>query len=142
MSDASELVVVGAFSQVHEAQLACSVLRAAGLDAAVADENTVAADWLLSNAIGGVKVLVRAEDVATARDVLENPGSVAETVDSSQPVDAEDAEEDVCPFCGSRAFVSVTSGKRINALLWMIAGIPLFPIRRHRRCADCGQRNP
>ena len=67
MDDASQLVVVSACSQPYEAHLACSALHAAGLEAHVADEHTVAADWLMSNAIGGVKVLARAEDLIAAR---------------------------------------------------------------------------
>ena len=47
----SELVVVRAFSHPHEAQLACSALQAAGIDATVADAHTVAANGLYSKAV-------------------------------------------------------------------------------------------
>ena len=41
-------------------------LEGSGIDAVVRDGNTVAADWALSNAIGGVKVDVAEEDAALA----------------------------------------------------------------------------
>ena len=141
MSHASELVVVSAFSQPHEAHLACSALHAAALEALVADENTVAADWLLSNAVGGVKVLVHAENLTTAREVLEHIASVPDDAAPHQMLDAENSEQDVCLHCGSRALAPVTFGKRLSVFSWMIVGIPLFPVWRRRRCGDCGHKN-
>lgn len=133
MSDTSELMVADAFSQPHEAHLACSALHAAGLEARVADENTVKTDWLLSNAIGGVKILVRAEDLTAAREVLESTALVSD--------DAAPSEQDVCPHCGSRAWMSVTFGKRLCVWSWLIVGIPLFPVWRRIRCDDCGHQS-
>jgi hypothetical protein len=46
--------------------MAADSLRAAGIDAALADAETVSMDWLLSNAIGGIKVQVREEDAERA----------------------------------------------------------------------------
>lgn len=76
MNAHSEVVVVRAFSAPHEAHLACSALRAAGIDATVADANIVAVNWLYSNAVGGVKVLVREEDLAAAREILDTRAAV------------------------------------------------------------------
>jgi hypothetical protein len=64
------MVVVSAFTSVHEAHLAQSVLQAAGIEATVADEHLVSMYWLYSNAIGGVKVLVPEAQAQDARDVL------------------------------------------------------------------------
>ncbi len=158
MTDASELVVARAFSHIHEANLAWSALDAAGVAARVTDDNTVAADWLLSNAIGGVKLLIRAEDLTKASEILASTASVSdvgpddvgpvvlgpddigpEDVAPFQMPDAEDSEDAVCPSCGGRQFVYVTSGRRLSALTWLIIGFPLVPVRRRERCAECGQ---
>jgi len=64
------MVVVSAFTSVHEAHLARSVLQAAGIEATVADEHLVSMYWLYSNAIGGVKVLVPEAQAQDAREVL------------------------------------------------------------------------
>jgi hypothetical protein len=141
MGDTSELVVVSAFSQPHEAHLARSVLSAASLEACVADDNTVAADWLMSNAIGGVKVLVRADDLTIAREVLDTTALAPDDEAPGQVSDAEDSREDVCPHCGSRALSAITHGLRLAAFTWMVVGIPLFPVWRRRRCGDCGQES-
>src|SRR5438445_5230531 len=45
-------------------------LEAAGIPVFLADEYTIAMDWLLSNAIGGIKVQVSEADVPRACEVL------------------------------------------------------------------------
>jgi hypothetical protein len=62
----TRLVTVATFDQVVQARMAADALRAGGIDAAVADAETVSMDWLLSNAIGGIKVQVRDEDADQA----------------------------------------------------------------------------
>ena len=109
----SDSVVVRAFTHPHEAHLACSALEAAGLDATVADENIVAADWLVSNAVGGVKVLVRAEDVPAARAVLDGAADIEMGDDSEFPVDTDQGGSDRCPRCGSEAVAQVAPGETV-----------------------------
>ena len=138
MPEPSEFVVVRAFTHHHEAHLACSALEAAGLDAAIADENIVAADWLVSNAVGGVKVLVRAEDVSAAREVLDGTAVLETGDDSEAAVDTDQGRSAGCPRCGSEAVVHVARGKRIAVLSWLLAGVPLFPVWQKRRCESCG----
>jgi len=134
MKEQSELIVVRSFSQPHEAHLACSALRAAGLEATVADANIVAADWLYSNAVGGVKVLVRAEDASVAREVLDTPAAVAEG-EEPEPVNAAEA---ACPRCGGQGVVRIAHGRRIAVLSWLLTSVPLFPVWQKRRCQTCG----
>jgi hypothetical protein len=66
------LVTVASFDQPAQARLAQNALTDAGIAAAVSDESIVAMDWLLSNAVGGVKVQVWEEDAEKAVDVLES----------------------------------------------------------------------
>jgi hypothetical protein len=137
MSDSSELVVARAYSLPHEAHLACSVLHAAGLEARVADEHIVTADWFLSNAVGGVKVMVRAEDLTTARELLDQAAVVSNEDAPSQMLDTQGSEEDACPRCGSRTWESVTYGKRLAALSMLVMPM-LLPVWRRTRCGQCG----
>ena len=63
-------------------------VEAAGIRVYLADEQTIAMDWLLSNAIGGIKLQVAERDLERAREVLANlppPRSEA---------DEEEGEED------------------------------------------------
>ena len=67
----NKLVTIAAFDQPAKARLAQNALTAAEIPAVVSDESLVAMDWLLSNAVGGVKVQVWDEDVDRAVEVLE-----------------------------------------------------------------------
>jgi len=54
-----------------EAQLWCACLRAAGLDAMVADAHLVQTHSLIGVAVGGVRVMVPESQAAEAVEVLE-----------------------------------------------------------------------
>ncbi len=66
-----ELVTVATYDDAVSANLALNFLRNAGLAAVVSDEQTVAMDWLLSNAIRGIKVQVNPNDAKIARGLIE-----------------------------------------------------------------------
>lgn len=87
------LVTVATFDQPPKARLAQNALEAAGIRATVADETTVAMDWLLGAAVGWVKVQVLEEDADRAVTVLE------EALGPSDPVDekALAAEAEAAP---------------------------------------------
>jgi hypothetical protein len=65
------LVTIATFDQAAQARLAKNVLDEAGIQATISDESLVAMDWLLSNAVGGVKVQVWEDDADRAVGVLE-----------------------------------------------------------------------
>ena len=73
-----DLVTIQSYSSTPEAQVACSVLRNAGIDAFV--PNTNATDMLphLFKAINpaGVKLLIKAEDAQVAAKVLQGARDV------------------------------------------------------------------
>ena len=127
----AELVTVRAFSTVIDAHVACAVLQAAGVDASLRDEHVVSMQWLFSNAVGGVKLQVPADQVEMARDVLDPPAPV-------DGIPAAAAGTDACPQCGGARAESVLWGRQPAVLTWLVMGVPLFPIRRLRRCASCG----
>jgi len=66
-----KLVTVATFDQSAQARLAQNAIQSAGIQATVNDESLVAMDWLLSNAVGGVKIQVWEEDADRAVEVLE-----------------------------------------------------------------------
>jgi hypothetical protein len=67
----SRLTTVASFDLAAKAELARNVLEAAGIPAVLADAEIVAMDWLISNAVGGIKVQVREEDAERAAAVLD-----------------------------------------------------------------------
>jgi hypothetical protein len=66
-----ELITVATYDDDVAARLALNHLREAGLPAVLSDENTIAMDWLLSNAIGGIKVQVNPKDALVARQLID-----------------------------------------------------------------------
>lgn len=68
---AGKLVTIARFDLAGQAHLAKNALDAAGIKSVLADEVVVAMDWLLSNAVGGIKVQVLEEDADRAVAALE-----------------------------------------------------------------------
>lgn len=79
------MVTIATFDQAAKARIAQNVLKEAGIPATVADETIVAMDWLLSNAVGGIKVQVWEEDAERAVAALER-----ELGDDPDPVSEEE----------------------------------------------------
>ena len=63
-------VLVATFRDLPQAHVARGTLEAAGLTVALTDEYTVGADWLMSIAIGGVGLGVKASEEEAAREIL------------------------------------------------------------------------
>ena len=93
----AKLVLVRSFRDVFEAQMAKVNLDGADIRILfLADENTVRINWSLSNAIGGVKLLVRDTDIADALTVLNQPIPESFEVDG-----VGEYMQPRCPQCGS-----------------------------------------
>jgi len=139
MNEPSDMVVVRTYTGLPEAELACSALKAAGMTATLGDEHIVGANWLYSNAVGGVKLLVPAACVTEALAVLDTPAEPSSVeFDEGGAERGTDWGADVCIRCGSPDFEVVERGKRLAALSWLTLGVPLYPVRRSRRCRACG----
>ncbi|HEY1189219.1 MAG TPA: DUF2007 domain-containing protein [Gemmata sp.] len=93
---AGKLVTIARFDLAGQAHLAKNALDEAGIKAVLADEVVVAMDWLLSNAVGGIKVQVLEEDADRSLAVLEAALGSDEPVDEeTMATEAEAAEREV-----------------------------------------------
>lgn len=61
------------FRDMPEALLAKGKLESAGIECVLGDDNMVRLDWFYSNLVGGVKLMVDAEQFAEASRVLNEP---------------------------------------------------------------------
>ena len=138
MNEPCELSVLRAFTHVLDAHVARSALDTAGIPTHLADDNIVAANWLFSNAVGGVKLQVPSDRWQEARDLLEGPVDTEPFVPDSTAATDEDASPGVCTRCGSNRFEPITLGRRWAALSWLLLGVPLVPVHRVVRCRQCG----
>lgn len=134
MNQNETFVVVRAFTSVPDAHVARSVLDAAGIPTRIADEHLVAADWLYSNAIGGVKLLVPDDRAVEAVAILDATATEVELPPYLSSADTTDR----CRACGSEAFELVVQGRRWAALSWLLSGLPFIPVRRVYQCRNCG----
>jgi hypothetical protein len=85
----SRFVTVAAFNEVPKAEIARNILEEAGIRSYLSDSELVAMDWLIANAVGGVKVQVAEEDAERASAALAD----AKTMDDHLVDDAISDEE-------------------------------------------------
>ncbi|MBV1841252.1 putative signal transducing protein [Photobacterium ganghwense] len=145
--------VVARFSFPHEAHLAKTNLEAAGIESTLADEHTVNMQWLYSDAIGGVRLLVEDSDANAALTILQ--ADFSECLDDGANAFEADAsgvtaagvrasgqrvsdERDSCPCCGSTQLVPYTKGKKPAFVVFMLLGFPLFFYQHGYQCKSCG----
>jgi hypothetical protein len=62
----TNLVTLATFDTSIKAEMAKAALAEAGIQSELGDENLVTMNWLLSNAVGGIKLVVREEDAERA----------------------------------------------------------------------------
>lgn len=134
----SKIVTVGAYNNPLEAHLARGRLEAEGIAAFLAHEHHVWANWVYSQALGGVKVQVAAAHAERAAEILDahNKGEYEESLDRL----VTSIDENTCPECGSRDFKSKFP---VGILLLLVITFGLatiiFPPRRDRhKCRQCG----
>lgn len=153
--------VVARYTTMGEAESARSALDAAGVEVDVADANVISINWLYSNAVGGVKLVVRDDDLERAFAILSTPSREAtadEEVTEAAPPQSDD-QPAVCPSCGfakltriprlkifaALAVVGFGVGVAINQpglALALIASLGLIIVFvPSRRCTVCGERS-
>ena len=70
-SEKDRPVILRRYRDMPEAFVEKSVLEDAGIECFLQDDNVVRMDWLWSNALGGIKLIVREKDVADAEKILD-----------------------------------------------------------------------
>lgn len=121
------MITVASFSKPEEAHLLRMRLEAGGVPAFVLDENMVQMDWMFSNAIGGVRVVIEDGDAGAAREILSAP-----------PADLP-GDRPVCPACASTNTAPDELPRRIAFLSLLLTNFPFLFARHRWKCADCGR---
>ncbi len=124
-----------------EAHMIQGYLSSEGIESILKDELTTQVNNFYSNALGGVKVMVRDEDYETTLQLLEKGGYLhpeePQKVEVVYRTGATPANQ--CPFCHSEHI----GKKKIPDVLMAIVSIvfgQIFPIfRRANHCYDCGK---
>jgi predicted RNA-binding Zn-ribbon protein involved in translation (DUF1610 family) len=123
-----ELVTIQAFDNFFSANIQLTRLRAAGVECYLKDEYTVTLDPLLSNAIGGIKLVVRKNEEHKVRKLL-------------REMNAEADSKLLCPQCGSHKFILVPKRSAENLLAaistWLFSAYAVSAENVYQ-CSDCG----
>jgi len=83
-----ELVTVRTFTNYFSANILLSKLRDGGIQCYLKDEFTVTMDPILTNAVGGIKLIVNNDDLPEVLEIIKH-------------FDDEYRQNAVCPKCGS-----------------------------------------
>jgi hypothetical protein len=127
-----EMVTIAKFRDLPEALLAQGNLNSSGIETVLLDDNLVRLDWLWSNAVGGIKLQVKAEDADEATELLNQP--IPEMFEFGGAADYRQPE---CPKCKSRDVTFQEIYKPVAyGSLWV--GIPLPVHRKAWKCRACG----
>ena len=123
-----ELVTIQAFDNFFNANIQLTRLRAVGIECYLKDEYTVTLDPLLSNAIGGIKLVVRKSEEYKVRKLL-------------REMNEESDSKLLCPQCGSHKFILVPKRSTENLLTaittWLFSSYAVSAENIYQ-CNHCG----
>lgn len=126
-----DLVTVKTFDNYFLANITLTKLHAEGIECYLKDEYTVTVDPIISNAIGGIKLVVKVSDEETVRKILEK-------------YDADYLRSASCPRCGSNSFVHISKPGVANfltaILTWLFSSYAVAPDQVYQ-CGNCGYEN-
>lgn len=129
-----DMITIAHYTNPLEAHIARGRLESEGIEAFVADENIVWANWLLSDAVGGVQLRVAMEDSVRARRIL---GEVADPEENeSEPAAPHSFSR--CPGCGAYTLDTSTLLSRLAFLSIALVNFPLPFTRQLKHCRQCG----
>ena len=123
---------IARFQYSTEAQVVKGRLEADGIEVFLSDNFTIDTDPLVSNAIGGVKLKVRGDDVIRAKHILESIGKYS--------LD-EEGNEILCPECKEPKVEMYSTIKGFKSffsfLIGLMVGTLPFHARFRYRCDNC-----
>ena len=129
----SDWLIVDSFIDVIHADIVRGRLEAEGIPAILGNRHLAAADWLYSQAMGGVQIMVPLEQITEAREIIAQ-------IDAGEFADAHEAlkELDTCNTCGTVLLrKTAASWKFALFSLHLLLPIPL-PFRKNVfYCPQC-----
>lgn len=126
-----EIATIRTFDNYFLANILLTKLRHAGVECYLKDEYTVTIDPLLSNAIGGIKLIVKKTDEAKAREML-------------RVFDNDYRNNITCPRCGSHDVLLVPKQSPENFIAaiasWLFSAYAVSAENVYK-CSNCGHES-
>jgi hypothetical protein len=135
------LIAIESFTTPWEAHIARGRLEAEGIPVCLAGEHHVGAFWPISQALGGVRLLVPATAAVDAASVMRayRSGAYQAALESEL-----DLAQPTCPHCGASSLEPYLT--KLSMLLafasWAWFGITFPPKQHGNRCTTCRRRSP
>ena len=122
-----ELITIRTFNNYFLANILLTKLRDAGIHCYLKDEYTVTMDPLLTNAVGGIKLVINKKDSQEVFELL-------------QHFDEDYRRNTVCPKCGSHNIELVpkrTAANMITAILSWLFSYYAVSVENVYKCSNC-----
>ena len=116
---------VDRFFHPTDAHIAAGKLESEGIPVFLLGINHASANWLISNALGGIRLQVPANHIEYARQLL---AQIAEPIDRGEPE---------CPECGGSDTTAMSNSRKIAFLAVHLFSIPLPWQSNRRHCQSC-----
>jgi DNA-directed RNA polymerase subunit RPC12/RpoP len=123
-----DFVTIRTFQNYFTAHILLGRFRDAGIECFLKDEFLVTVDPILSNAVGGIKLIVKKEDYDEANLLL-------------QQFDESYRQSAVCPRCGSKTIELIpkkTTANMATAILTWLFGSYAISVKNVYQCTSCG----
>ncbi len=124
-----DFVVVNTYDNYVSAHIAMGRLEEDGIKAWLKDENTVTIDPILTNAVGGIKLMVVSSQAERAAGIL-------------RTIENENNASHPCPKCGSLNISFVSTPRKASnwasALLGFFLTSFAMPVDKVYHCFECG----
>jgi len=128
-----DFILLNSYNNYIEAHIARGVLEEEGISCWLKDENTVTIDPILTNAVGGIKIMVPRADAPRAWEILSG-------------LNKEQKLAVVCPQCGSHDIELVSTPRK--AINWLSAVSTFFlgdyamTVDKVNHCFNCNHEFP
>jgi DNA-directed RNA polymerase subunit RPC12/RpoP len=126
-------ILLNSYASYIDAHIAKGVLEEHEIECWLKDENTVTIDPILTNAVGGIKLMVAKEQAQQAWEILEK-------------IRREHKANIACPKCSSHNVELVSTPRKpinwLSSLLTFFTGDYAVAIDKVNHCFDCGHEFP
>jgi predicted RNA-binding Zn-ribbon protein involved in translation (DUF1610 family) len=128
-----EFVLLNAYNNYIEAHIAKGVLEEQEINCWLKDEYTVTIDPILTNAVGGIKLMVDKNEAKRAWEILDN-------------LRKEQKASVICPRCGSHNIEFVNTPRKaanwLSSIATFFLGDYAMAVDKVNHCFDCGHEFP
>jgi hypothetical protein len=125
-----EFIILETFDNYIDAHLMMGRLKEAGINCWLKDEQTATINPILTNAIGGIKLMIDENDIDQATEILNALKEIKK-------------QSFACPHCGSHNIEYITTNRKpsnivSSVITWMLGNYAVG-VKQIWHCYDCDE---